>query len=143
MRFACRDFGLSNLPRRALIPQEAPVAVLLLDIEAELSIREHGRAVWFEKRFPVAELAYHLALWLQSPAAGHEDFEFDSMQAQEGTIRVVNSDQGWRIGAVSAPDFWSAPVGWDALVSEIKHFGRSVRDGVTAMGIDPVFIPEP
>jgi hypothetical protein len=30
--------------------------VLLLDIEAELSIWEQGRVVWSEEAFPVAEL---------------------------------------------------------------------------------------
>ncbi|MFF4881203.1 DUF7878 domain-containing protein [Streptomyces nigra] len=117
--------------------------MLLLDIEAELSIWEQGRVVWSEEQFPVAELAYHLALWLQSPDAGHEDFELDSMQAEEGMIRIVNSGQGWQIGSIFTPDFWTAPVSWDVLVSEIKHFDRSVREGVTAMGIDPAFIPEP
>ncbi|MER5527234.1 hypothetical protein ABT075_22000 [Streptomyces sp. NPDC002677] len=117
--------------------------MLLLDIEAELSIWEQGRAVWSEEQFPVAELAYHLALWLQSPDAGHEDFELDSMQAEEGAIRIVNSGQGWQIGSILMPAFWTTPVSWDVLVSEIKNFDRAVREGVTAMGIDPAFIPEP
>lgn len=114
--------------------------VLLLDIEAELSIRERGRTAWSEGQFPVAELAYHVALWLQSPHAGHEDFELDSMQAETGMIRIANSGQGWRIGSVATPDFWTTPVSWDVLVSEIKHFHHSVREGVAAMGIDPAFM---
>jgi hypothetical protein len=143
MQFVCRNFGLSDLPRRGLTPQEAPLEVLLLDIEAELSIWEQGRKVWSEEAFPVAELAYHLALWLQSPSAGHKDFELDSIQAVEGLIRVVHSDEGWRIGSVFTPDFWTSPVAWDVLVAEIKHFDRAVREGIAAMGIDPAFIPEP
>ncbi|GAA0394193.1 hypothetical protein [Streptomyces luteireticuli] len=55
MRFICRNFGLSDLPRRGLSPHEAPLAVLLLDIEAELSLWEDGRAVWSEDAFPMAE----------------------------------------------------------------------------------------
>lgn len=141
MRFVCRNFGLSDLPRRGLAPNEAPLEVLLLDIEAELSIWEEGRAVWSEEAFPVAELAYHLALWLQSPAAGQEDFELDSMQADAGLIRIVGSDEGWRIGSDFTPDFWTSPVAWDVLVAEIKEFDRSVREGVAAMGIEPSFIP--
>ncbi|MGZ3114022.1 hypothetical protein [Streptomyces sp. H62] len=43
--------------------------MLLPDIEAELSIREQGREVWYEEAFPVAEKTYHLALWLRSQAA--------------------------------------------------------------------------
>ncbi|WP_457467459.1 DUF7878 domain-containing protein [Streptomyces sp. TE4109] len=82
--------------------------MLLLDIDAELSIWEQGREVWSEEAFPVAELAYHLALWLQSPAAGHEDFELDSMQAEEGLIRIAGSDVGRRIGSILTPDFWTS-----------------------------------
>ncbi len=143
MRFVCRDFGLSDLPRRGLTPQEAPLEVLLLDIEAELSMWEQGQVVWREEQFPVAELAYHLALWLQSPAAGHEDFELDSMQAEEGLIRIASSDDGWRIGSIVTPDFWTSPVTWDVLVAEIKQFDLAVREGIAAMGIEPAFIPQP
>lgn len=143
MQFVCQNFGLPDLPRRGLTPQEAPLEVLLLDMEAELSIWEQGREVWSEEAFPVAELAHHLALWLQSPAAGHEDFELDSMQAEEGLIRVVGSDEGWRVGSIFTPDFRTAPVGWEVLVAEIKQFDRAVRDGIAAMGIGPAFIPEP
>ncbi|MEU2437441.1 hypothetical protein ACFY9A_19105 [Streptomyces rubradiris] len=143
MRFVCRNFGLSDLPRRGLTPQEAPLEVLLLDIEAEFSIWEQGRVVWSEEAFPAAELAYDLALWLQRPTAAQEDFQLDSMQAEEGLIRIVNSVDGWRVGSILTPDFWTAPVTWDVLVAAIKRFDRSVREGVAAMGIEPAFIPEP
>ncbi|MDG9720046.1 hypothetical protein [Streptomyces sp. DH24] len=53
----------------------------------------------------MAELAYHLALWLRSPAAGREDFALDSMRAEPGTIRIVHSGEGWRIGSGLTPDF--------------------------------------
>ncbi|MFJ8633914.1 hypothetical protein [Streptomyces sp. NPDC093568] len=142
MRFVCREFGLSDLPRRGLVPQEAPLEVLLLDIEAELSIREEGQVVWSEEGFPVAEPAYHLAFWLRGPDAGREDFELDSMQAEEGLIRIVESEQGRRVGSIHPPDFWTSPVAWDVLVTEIGQFIRSVREGIAAMGIDPAFIPE-
>ncbi|MEU9203483.1 hypothetical protein [Streptomyces sp. NPDC048332] len=142
MRFVCRSFGLSDLPRRGLAAHEAPLELLLLDIEAELSIWEEGRAVWSEEAFPVAELAYHLARWLQSPLAGQEGFRFDSMQADAGLIRIVGSDGGWRVGSDFQPDCWTSPIVWDVLVAEIKEFDRSVREGVAAMGIEPSFIPE-
>ncbi|MFE4177051.1 hypothetical protein ACFRR7_34295 [Streptomyces sp. NPDC056909] len=117
--------------------------MLLLDIEAELSIWEDGRVVWSEGAFPVAELAYHLALWLQSPAAGREDFELDSMQADPGLIRIIHSDEGWRIGSIFTPEFRTAPVNWGVLVAAIDQFDDSVRKGIAAMGIDPAFIPKP
>ncbi|MYR57815.1 hypothetical protein GTY54_16775 [Streptomyces sp. SID625] len=117
--------------------------VVLLDIEAELSVRENERVVWREEQFPVAELAYHLALWLQSPAAGHDDFELDSMQAEKGLIRIVNTHEGWRIGSAFAPGFWTSPVTWGSLVAELRQFDRVVREGVTALGIGPAFVPNP
>ncbi|WP_326682826.1 DUF7878 domain-containing protein [Streptomyces sp. NBC_01237] len=115
--------------------------VLLLDIEAELSIWDQGRVVWSEKSFPVAELACQLVLWLQGPATGQQSFELDSMQTDAGLIRIASSDGGWRIGSDFTPDFWTSPVAWDALVAVIKQFIRTVRRGVTAMGIEPSFVP--
>ncbi|WP_327722377.1 hypothetical protein OG381_04045 [Streptomyces sp. NBC_00490] len=117
--------------------------MLLLDIEAELSIWEQGRVVWSEGTFPVAELAYRLALWLQGPAAGREDFAFESMQAEEGVIRIVNTGEGWRVGSIFTPDFWTSPVTWDALAEAIGQFDRSVRAGVASMGVEPSFLLEP
>ncbi|MFG3527402.1 hypothetical protein ACGF8B_11675 [Streptomyces sp. NPDC047917] len=142
VRFVCRNFGLSDLPRRSLAPHDAPLEVLLLDIEAELSIWEERKVVWSEGAFPVAELAYHLALWLRSPVDGQKGFELDSMQAGAELIRIMGSDDGWRIGSNLTPDFWTSPVTWDVLVAELKQFDRSVREGVAAMGIEPSFIPE-
>ncbi|MGW6317673.1 DUF7878 domain-containing protein [Streptomyces sp. NPDC055099] len=142
MRFVCRNFGRSDLPRRGLALHEAPLEVLLLDIEAELSIWEDGRSVWSEEAFPVAELAYHLAPWLQSAAASGDDFELDSMQAAPGLIRMVGSEEGWRVGSVFSPEFRTTPVSWGVLVVEIRQFVASVREGVAVMGIEPVFIPE-
>ncbi|MFK0296366.1 hypothetical protein ACIQU6_38655 [Streptomyces sp. NPDC090442] len=116
--------------------------MLLLDIEAELSIWEEEQMVWSEEAFPVAELAHHLALWLQSRGAGQEDFELDSMQAEEGLIRLVRSSEGWRVGSNYTPDFWSSPVAWDVLVAEIQQFASSVRGGIAALGFGPAIIPE-
>ncbi|MEU5891779.1 hypothetical protein ABZ835_33825 [Streptomyces sp. NPDC047461] len=143
MRFVCQNFGLSDLQRRGLTPQEAPLEALQLDIEAELAIWEQGRVVWSEGAFPVAELAYQLALWLKDPAADREDFALESMQAEEGVIRIVNIGGGWRVGSNFTPNFWTSPVTWDVLVEAIRHFDRSVRAGVASMGIEPSFLPEP
>ncbi|SEC02939.1 hypothetical protein SAMN05216532_0244 [Streptomyces sp. 2231.1] len=65
------------------------------------------------------------------------------MQAQEGMIRIVHSDEGWRVGSVFTPDFWTPPVAWEVLVAEVKRFDRVVREGIDGMGIDPAFIPKP
>lgn len=143
MRLVCRDFGVPDMPRRGISPHEAPLEILLLDVEAELSIWGDGQAVWSEEMFPVAELAYQLALWLRRPDAEHEDFVLDSMHADPGLIRIVGSDDGWRVGSVFTPDSWTLPITWDALVTAIREFVGSVRQGVAEMGIDPDFIPAP
>ncbi|WP_406177329.1 hypothetical protein [Streptomyces sp. NBC_00996] len=86
----------------------------------------------------MAELASHLTLWLQSPAADQEDFELDSIQAEPGPIPIVSSDEGRWVGSIVTPDVWTSLVAWDVLVAEIKQFDRSVREGVAAMGIELV-----
>ncbi|MEL5957299.1 hypothetical protein AADR41_21435 [Streptomyces sp. CLV115] len=104
--------------------------MLLLDIDAELSIWEQGREVWSEEAFPVAELAYHLALWLQSPAAGHEDFELDSMQAEEGLIRIAGSDEGRGIGSILTPEVIDADTRLVVVVGQPRR--RTPRAGSPA-----------
>ncbi|MFF2013895.1 hypothetical protein ACFVWY_33195 [Streptomyces sp. NPDC058195] len=128
---------------RGLIPCEAPLEVLLLDIHAELSLWDDEYRLLCEDMFPVAELAYRLTQWLQSPDAGAGDFELESMSADPGLIRIAGSDEGWRVGSVLEPDVWTTPVAWSLLVEEIRKFVQSVRAGVGALGIDPAFIPEP
>jgi hypothetical protein len=143
MRFICRNFGVSDLLRRGLTPSEAPLEVLLLDIDAELTVWDNEHVLWSEEMFPVAELAYWLMHWLQSPDAGIRDFELDSMSAEPGLIWIVRSDEGWRVGSNMEPDVWTSPVAWDLLVAEIRQFVRSVREGAVELGIDSAFIPEP
>ncbi|MFI6518004.1 hypothetical protein ACIBF1_20780 [Spirillospora sp. NPDC050679] len=140
MRFSYRDIGLPDLLRRGIKPDEAPVEVLLLDIEAEFSLWDNGQVLWSLEAFPVAELAHHLALWLQGPSAERKDFELDSMQADPGLIRLVSGAEGWRVGSILVPGLWSSPVVWPVLAAAAERFNRSVREGVAAMGIEPDFI---
>jgi hypothetical protein len=51
---------------------------VLVDIEADLVIRDDDRVVWAEKMFPVAELARDLAGRLYQPDGERGDFEVDS-----------------------------------------------------------------
>ncbi|RLU90557.1 hypothetical protein CTZ27_20935 [Streptomyces griseocarneus] len=109
--------------------------MLLMDIEADLDIK----GVWFESKYPVAELAYRLVYWLRD--GGQRDFELDSMSyADKGVVRIVESDDGWRIGSVYAPGKWTEPYAWDALVAEIRQFVRTVTEGVATIGIEPGFL---
>lgn len=120
-----------------------PLEVLLLDIDAKLSVWDNECRLLSEEMFPVAELAYWLLHWLQSRDAGARDFELDSMSADPGLFWMVGSDEGWRVGSNLVPGVWTSPVTWDLLVDEIRQFVHSVREGVGALGIDPAFIPEP
>jgi hypothetical protein len=137
--FLCRSLGAPDLSRRGLIAESVPLAVLLVDIEADLVLRDGNQIVWSEERFPVAELARQLMRWLQD--ADGSDFEFDSMSyAETGAIRVVRSEGGWRVGSVFAPKAWTSPLPWDALAATVRAFVGEVRAGVMAIGIDPGFI---
>jgi hypothetical protein len=46
--------------------------VLLPDIDAELTVWDNDHAPWSEELLPLAEPAYWLMRWLQSPEAGAE-----------------------------------------------------------------------
>ncbi|MGK5547007.1 hypothetical protein ACSNOH_20075 [Streptomyces sp. URMC 127] len=52
LRLTCRGFAAPDLPRRGLAPQETHPAVLLVDTEAELTLRDGDRVLWTEEAFP-------------------------------------------------------------------------------------------
>lgn len=143
MHFACRNFGTSDMPRRDVTPAEADLAVLLVDIDAELSIWQHGRQVWVEPHFQVAELAYALQSWAHAPDAGWHDFEFVSMSDEDGVIRIRHTDDGWYVGSSYTPDFRTDPVPWETVHRAVEEFVRDVRTGVAALGADPSFLRLP
>jgi hypothetical protein len=143
LELAYRNFGALDLPRRGLAPRSAPLAVLLVDIEADLVIADGDRVVWSERLFPVAELAHALALWLLLPGDERESFEFVSMSYEEvGAVRIADSDAGWRVGSVFEADAWTAPVAWPLLVQGLWDFVDRVRRDVAAIGVRPDFIPK-
>ncbi|MBB4949695.1 hypothetical protein F4556_005230 [Kitasatospora gansuensis] len=144
MELVFRNLAAADLPRRGLSPESAPVYVLLLDIEADLTISDTGQVVWAEKLFPVAELACELMDWLRTPDGERGDFAFDSMTYDEpGAVLITRSEQGWQVGSVFAADTWTSPMAWDRLVTDLVQFVDEVRHGVAAIGINPDFIPEP
>ncbi|MFF4574417.1 hypothetical protein [Streptomyces sp. NPDC001410] len=143
VKFVYENLAAQDLDRRGLRPETAPTALLLVDIEADLTIRDEGRVVMAEGLFPVAELARSLVGWLRRPAGERGDFEFDSMSyADVGEVRILGSAEGWRVGSVSEPDSWTSPVGWEVLVAEIERFVTAVRKDVVAPGAEPGLIPE-
>ncbi|MEV5380951.1 hypothetical protein AB0L26_34075 [Streptomyces nondiastaticus] len=142
LRLTCRDFAAPDLPRRGLAPQEILPAMLLADIEAELTCWDGDEALWTEEQFPVAELAHSLALRLRSPDAGARDFALDSVSADPGLVRIARSEDGWSVGFLFAPGVWSTPVAWEDLVAAAGQFVHAVREGVASIGIDPAFLPE-
>ncbi|MFK8906239.1 hypothetical protein [Streptomyces sp. YS-3] len=143
MRFVFGNIGAPDLPKRGYTPGNAPLIALLLDIEADFAIEEDGQTLWEDVHFQVAELAFELATWLQSPREYRCDFELDSMDwSERGVVRIVGCDGGWRVGSVLEPDLWSAPVSWEDLVAEIHRFIRAVREATAALGIDPGFLPK-
>ncbi|MEU3553949.1 DUF7878 domain-containing protein [Streptomyces fragilis] len=144
MELAHENVGMPDLYRRGLRPGTAGLEVLLVDIEADLVIRDGSQVVLAEGYFPVAELARELALWLRRPDGERGDFAFDSMSYPDvGEVRIAASPEGWRVGSVSTPDTWTSPVAWDVLVAEVGRFVAAVRDDVKAMGVRPGLIPGP
>ncbi|MFI9230510.1 DUF7878 domain-containing protein [Streptomyces rimosus] len=142
VEFVYGNVGAPDLYRRGFRPETAHDGHLLVDIEADLVIRDGDRVVLAEKLFPVAELAHALAGWLQRPGGEHGDFVFDSMScAEPGAVRMVESAEGWRVGSVFAPDAWTSPVTWDALAAEAGRFVAAVREDVVEIGVRPGRIP--
>lgn len=134
------NLNTSDLPRRGMTPATAPVHVLLVDLEADLVIRDGGRTVCAVEDFPVAELARALVTWLERDGEGQarEGFRFESMSCEEpGTVRIEETGGGWRVGSVFEPDDWTAPVPWEVLVAELTRFTEAVREGVTDLGAAP------
>ena len=142
VEFVYRDLGAPDLARRGLRPDTASRAVLLVDLEADLVVRDGDRVVFEEGLFPVAELAYALTAWLHRPDDERGDFAFDSMSYGEvGIIRIAGSAEGWRVGSVCEPDVWSSPVAWDSLLTALRGFVDAVRRDVTALGVPPGLVP--
>ncbi|MFC1436667.1 hypothetical protein ABUW04_00215 [Streptacidiphilus sp. N1-10] len=113
-----------------------------MDIEADLAISDNSRTVWSEDQFPVAELASALSLWLRLPDGERGNFTFDSMSYDvPGAVHITATDEGWRVGSVFATDAPSSPATWESLAPNLVEFIEVVRDGVTALGINPALIP--
>lgn len=136
--FACGSLGAPDLLRRGLSADSAPLAVLLLDVEADLEPRDGDRTVWSERAFPVAELARALSSWLSLPDRGRADFAFDSMAYDvPGAVRIAPDADGWRVGSVHAPGSWTSPLEWVTLRAGLVEFVETVRTGSAALGVDP------
>ncbi|MFE9812033.1 hypothetical protein [Streptomyces sp. NPDC005548] len=142
--FSYQNAGAPDLHRRGMRPATASLEALLVDIEADLVIRDGDGVVWSEMMFPVAELARALADWVYQPDGERGDFEFESMSYSEvGAVRIEESAGGWRVGSVflTDTDTWASPVGWHSLVAEIRHFVAAVREDVADIGVDPGLVP--
>lgn len=145
MEFSYRNLGAADLARRGYRPETAPRAVLLLDIEADLVVRDgDGRPLFAEDAFPVAELADALVAWLHpgpAPAAPTPDpgeFVFHSLSyADPGAVLVRRSPQGWRVGSAFEPGTWSEPLPLPVLAAAVARFADAVRRDIADLGVDP------
>ncbi|MET7745605.1 hypothetical protein [Streptomyces sp. NPDC005385] len=142
--FSYQNAGAPDLGKRGMPPATASLDVLLVDIEADLVIRDGDCVVWSEMMFPVAELARALADWVHEPDGERGDFEFESMSYSEvGAVRIEESGGGWRVGSVFLSDTWTSPVSRHSLVAEIRRFVAAVRQDVADIGVNPGLIPAP
>lgn len=122
-------------PRERMVPQtrwakEAPLAVLLLDIEAELSIWEQGRMVWSEEAFPVAELAYHLTLRQLAPLFGISKPAADHIIDHLGPLLALRSRRRFRQDAVLIVDGTLVPTHDHMVAEQSKNYRYSTNHQV-------------
>ncbi|WP_306366648.1 hypothetical protein [Nocardiopsis sp. CC223A] len=166
MEFSHRNLGAADLSRRGYRPGTAPRAVLLLDIEADLVVRDgDGRPLFAEDAFPVAELADTLVAWLHHGSAaatavsgpatsdrpddpddpGGPDTPDDPGEcvfhslscAEPGAVLVRRSPQGWRVGSAFDPGAWSRPLPLPVLAAAVVRFADAVRRDVADQGVVP------
>ncbi|MDE3721687.1 hypothetical protein PWG71_09830 [Nocardiopsis sp. N85] len=125
LEFVRRNLTAPDLCRRGLPPSTAPLAVLLLDIEADFAVLDGDRAILAEQGFPVAEPARALTVLLNSHGGGTTgDFVFESMSyAEPGAVRIVAFPDGWRVGSALEPDTWSVPLDQRTLTTVIGPSG--------------------
>ncbi|MGW2699033.1 hypothetical protein [Streptomyces sp. NPDC001340] len=86
VKLAYENLAAQDLERRGLCPETAPTAILLVDIEADLTIRDEDRVVMAEGLFPVAELARGLVGWLRGSAVTAVRKDVVALGAEPGLI---------------------------------------------------------
>ncbi|MEV6553262.1 hypothetical protein AB0M57_31850 [Streptomyces sp. NPDC051597] len=118
------------------------LAERLIEIEADLAIRDGKQLIFTDTNFPIGELAYHLSTWLTTPGERH-GFVLDTMSTDPGWVLIEEREEGWTVGSIMEPGVWSTPTSWEKLSSEIRRFVRCVRTDIGLMGADPDCIPDP
>lgn len=110
-------------------PIDAPWS-LLIDVEADFTIRSDNAVVYSEQFVPVVELASHLVAWLRR--ASGDDFEWDSMSTPEtGWVWIRAVPGGWRVGSIHQPDQTLDPISETELQKLILGFRNHVYEQCT------------
>jgi hypothetical protein len=111
------------------------LADFLVNVEADLEIRDGGKVLYAERLFPVAELARELTKWKGAAFPG--DFAFESLSFGEaGAVTISLESRGWVVGSVFVPGRKSDPVTSGELRAGIDDFVANVRLGVESLGLD-------
>ncbi|GAA2223768.1 hypothetical protein GCM10010413_16480 [Promicromonospora sukumoe] len=125
--------GAPDLPRRIELLRARngltafTGAEVLLDVEADFSVREGAAVVFAERAFPVAELARALELWAPESDEPRHDFSFDSMSYDvPGAVRIVDTGSGWTIGSRYARTT-TVPRPWPVVHTEVRAFVEMVK----------------
>ncbi|MGW2092986.1 DUF7878 domain-containing protein [Promicromonospora sukumoe] len=102
-------------------------AEILVDVEADFSVREGSALIFAERAFPVAELARELELWCPETDEPRDDFLFDSMSYDvPGAVRIIDTGSGWTIGSRYARTT-TVPRPWLTVHAEIRAFVEVVK----------------
>ena len=111
------------------------LADYLIAIDADFEIRDRGRTIYDEPKFPVVELARSLSSWMTS--GERVDFEFDSLSSDEsGLVRITRGATGWRLSSVFTPDVVSSEVDLPELDTCIHEFIDHVAADLAERGHD-------
>ncbi|GAA2524082.1 DUF7878 domain-containing protein [Winogradskya humida] len=128
MEIAFRGIGAADL-------RGSTLADLLINVEADMEVRDGGEVLYAERLFPVAELARELKKWKGEAFPG--DFAFESLSfGQAGAVTISQESRGWVVGSVFVPGKRSGPVSWGELLVGLDEFIANVRLGVESLGFD-------
>lgn len=104
---------------------------LLLGIVATLEILVAGKLLYREQMFPIVELRAALERWLAAGLPARRDFEFQSMESDEGALVWLRSvGSAWRIGSIHQAFPAMTELSDETVASLVRSFIKEVDQWV-------------
>ncbi|MFC4079399.1 DUF7878 domain-containing protein [Amycolatopsis samaneae] len=116
-------------------------AEIWIHVEASFTLVDAGDVVYSETDFPVVALATDLHRWTRRPQRDRDTYLFDDRYhngfTEDGAVRIVAADAGWRVGSVFAPDTWTRAISTEQLDHAVAEFVSQVIHACrTQLGLD-------